>query len=155
MRAVNRKRLWLTAGVTASLLLAGAWLVAAERGPFECDNGCGIDYPKPDEKTKDYMEQMKPLFNRWFGDMFWNKGDIYIICNPTHCAKYYITDDFGIYGTEGRIPREGGTSGMASGGGEAGGQGGYDPGWNSGGGGGITGGGTGTVHVGDPQTVQE
>ncbi|KRA20438.1 hypothetical protein ASE35_03615 [Lysobacter sp. Root916] len=139
------------------LAVAGAWLIAAERGPFVCDNGCQIAHPLPDEKTAEYVEQMKPLFNRWFGDMFWNKGDIYIICNPTHCAKYFITDDFGIFGTDnGRMERVGGDSGSgnASGGGEAGGQGGYNPGWDGGGGGG-TGGGTGTVYVGDPQTVQE
>ncbi|KRA20435.1 hypothetical protein ASE43_00380 [Lysobacter sp. Root983] len=131
--------------------------MAAERGPFECDNGCQIGYPKPDPATLDYIERMKPLFNRWFGDVFWNKGDIYIVCNATYCAKYYITDDFGIFGTnDGRMEREGGDSGSgnASGGGEAGGQGGYNPGWD-GGGGGSTGGGTGTVYVGDPQTVQE
>lgn len=156
MRAANKHKVWLVAALAIPLLAAGTWLVAAERGPFECDNGCQIGYPKPDPATLDYIERMKPLFNRWFGDVFWNKGDIYIVCNATYCAKYYITDDFGIFGTnDGRMEREGGDgSGTSSGGGEAGGQGGYNPGWDGGGGGG-TGGGTGTVYVGDPQTVQE
>lgn len=156
MRAANKHKMWLVAALAIPLLAAGTWLVAAERGPFECDNGCQIGYPKPDPATLDYIERMKPLFNRWFGDVFWNKGDIYIVCNATYCAKYYITDDFGIFGTnDGRMEREGGDgSGTSSGGGEAGGQGGYNPGWDGGGGGG-TGGGTGTVYVGDPQTVQE
>ena len=138
----NNKRATLLAVVAVPLLVVGAWLVAAERGPFECDNGCGIGWPKPDQKTFDYIEQMKPLFNRWFGDAFWNKGDIYIVCNSTHCAKYYITDDFGVFGTnDGRMNREGGREG-----------GGPSTGGNTGGGGcvascGTGGGGTGTGTV--------
>lgn len=71
------------------LLIAGAWLVAAELGPYVRDNGCQIGHPVPDKPTLAYIEQMKPRFNRWFGDIFWNKGDIYILCNSTCCAKYY------------------------------------------------------------------
>lgn len=119
MLAANKKKYWLAAGVAAPLLLAGAWLVAAERGPFHCDNGCQVGYPAPDPLTAAYVQQMKPLFYRWFGDVFWNKGDIYIICNETYCAKYYITDDFGLYGTGGRERRENG--GQTPGGGSTGG----------------------------------
>ena len=157
MRAASKHRAWLAVALAIPLLIAGAWLVAAERGPYECDNGCGIDYPPPDPATLDYIERMKPLFNQWFGDMFWNKGDIYIICNANYCAKYYITDDFGLFGTsDGRMERESGDgSGTSSGGGETGESGGYSPGWDGGGGGGSTGGSTGTVRVGDPQTVQD
>lgn len=57
-----------------SLLIAGAWLVAAELGPYVCDNGCQIGHPVPDKPTLAYIEQMKPRFNRWFGDIFWNKA---------------------------------------------------------------------------------
>jgi hypothetical protein len=98
---------------------------------------------------------MKPLFYRWFGDVFWNKGDTYIICNATYCAKYYITDDFGLYGKEGRIEREGGGSGGIVGGGNETGfnGGGYNPGAGGGGGGGGSFG-SGKVIVGDPAVVQ-
>lgn len=107
MHAANNKKLWLATGLAVSLSVAGACLIAAERGPFVCDNQCQIAHPLPDAKTLDYIEQMKPAFNRWFGDIFWNKGDIYIICNATYCAKYYITDDFGIFGTsDGRRVRD-------------------------------------------------
>ena len=142
--AGNTKKV-LLAVVAVPLLLAGAWLVAAERGPYECNNGCGIDYPKPDAATLQYIEQMKPLFYRWFGDVFWNKGDIYIICNANYCAKYVITDDFGVYGTDGRVQRTGsGTGGREATGPSTGG--------NTGGGGcvascGTGGGGTGTGTV--------
>ena len=86
MRVANHRKLLPMVGLAVPLLLACAWLVAAERGPFECNNGCQIDYPKPDPLTADYVQQMKPLFYRWFGDVFWNKGDTYIICNATYCA---------------------------------------------------------------------
>lgn len=155
MRVANHKKLLPVVGLAVPLLLACAWLVAAERGPFECNNGCQIDYPKPDPLTADYVEQMKPWFFRVFGDVFWNKGDTYIICNATHCAKYYITDDFGLYGKEGRIEREGGGSGdigIGGGGSETGGDGGgYNPGAGGGGGGSF---GSGKVIVGDPVVVQ-
>jgi len=158
MHAANNKKLWLTAGLAVSLSVAGACLIAAERGPFVCDNQCEIAHPLPDSKTLDYIQQMKPSFYRLFGDVFWNKGDIYIVCNATYCAKYYITDDFGVFGTnDGRMvrtpaPDAGSTGG--GGGNETGGSGGgYNPG--AGGGGGGSGGYTGgKVIVGDPAVVQ-
>ena len=159
MRAANNKKLWLAAGLAVSLSVAGAWLIAAERGPYVCNNQCQIGHPLPDDKTLDYIQQMKPLFYRWFGDVFWNKGDIYIICNPTYCAKYYITDDFGIFGTnDGRMVREpapdSGGIGIGGGGSETGGDGGgYNPGAGGGGGGGGSSG-SGKVIVGDPAVVQ-
>ena len=155
MRVAGNKKVWLAVGLAAPMLIAGAWLIAAERGPFECDNGCQIGYPKPDRATSAYIESMKPAFNRWFGDIFWNKGDVYIICNPAYCAKYYITDDFGIYGKDGRIEREGDDSGGVVGGGNETGfnGGGYNPGAGDGGGGGGSFG-SGKVIVGDPAVVQ-
>lgn len=155
MRVVNGKKL-LAAALVVPMLAVGVWLVAAERGPFVCDNGCQIAHPLPDGATAKFVEDMKPLFNRWFGDMFWNKGDIYIICNATHCAKYAITDDFGLFGTtDGRMTRVGGEADSGAGGGggnETGGDGGgYNPGAGGGGGGG--GGGAGKVIVGDPAVV--
>ncbi|SFK67864.1 hypothetical protein SAMN04487938_1572 [Lysobacter sp. cf310] len=157
MRAVSLKKWCLIMGVAVPLAIAGVWLVAAERGPFICDNGCQIAHPLPDEETAEYVEQMKPLFNQWFGEVFWNKGDIYIICNADYCAKYYITDNFGLYGTtDGRMTRTDGGAGSGYGGGggaETGGSGGYNPAWSSGGSGGGVGG-SGRVNVGDPSVVE-
>lgn len=134
--------LLLAVGVTCSALQA------FERGPIFCNNGCGIESPAIDERTKAFLESHRAPVDYVPLWMF-ATGTTYLVCNQTHCASYRQTIE-GNYITDQRVERQpsGGGEGSPWAGGGGGG------GYGGGGGGGGSSGGSGTVTVGAPGPVK-
>lgn len=93
-------------------------LQAFERGPFVCNNGCLVQTPLIDAKTRAFLDsQLAPV------DMLplsmYASGTTYIICNPFFCATYRQTFS-GDYAGSDRVPIEGGAGGGGGPGGACG-----------------------------------
>ncbi|HEY5804132.1 MAG TPA: hypothetical protein VIT90_10615 [Lysobacter sp.] len=84
--------------VASALLLASAMALIAgggKYGPYDCP-GCALVQPYPDSKTRQRLDDATPAL----GLLWYNHGDIYIVCNESACVEYEVTETFQWYSTE-------------------------------------------------------
>lgn len=58
-------------------------------GPWTCDNGCSAQYPIPDSRTLDFINEREV----WDSPMFFGfmTDDVIVICTASACTTYIVT----------------------------------------------------------------